>query len=251
MTEDGRMLPRAAQVGRQLKDHGLLVQLTRSDRHRIATKMELVSLASNEMIFDTSGAIEDVFFPLSAVLSLSGTTTDGDAVEINLIGCEGIAGVEVALRTRFCGQPLFSTIVQIPGTALRMKAEHFAEEVDQHPAVNRCVYRYMGFFLSQLQLFGACNRHHSLEQRCARRLLTAQDMTDGAQTLCMTQHQLAQLLGVSRQSIDRVLHVLEERNILHLSRGQVRIHDRKELKLLSCLCYRILRRGRHGLLASA
>src|SRR5215217_7067022 len=127
MTEDGRMLPRAAQVGRQLKDHGLLVQLTRSDRHRIAKKMELVSLASNEKIFDRSGAIEDVFFPLSAVLSLSGTTTDGDVVEINLIGCEGIAGVEAACRTHFCCQPLVTTIVQMAGTALRMSAEHFPE----------------------------------------------------------------------------------------------------------------------------
>ena len=245
------MLPRPALLASELNDHGLLAQLARSDRHRIAKKMELVSLASNEMIFDTSGAIEDVFFPLSAVLSLSGTTTDGDVVEINLIGCEGIAGVEVACRTHFCCQPLVTTIVQMAGTALRMSAEHFAEEVDQHPAVNRCVYRYMGYFLSQLQLFGACNRHHSLEQRCARRLLTAQDMSDGAQTLRMTQHQLAQLLGVSRQSIDRVLQVLEERNILQLSRGRMRIHDRKELKLVSCLCYRILRRERHGLLASA
>jgi CRP-like cAMP-binding protein len=185
------------------------------------------------------------------VLSQSGASSDGNVVEINLIGCEGIAGVEVALRTQFSGQPLVSTVVQIPGTALRMKAEHFAEEVDQHPAVNRCVCRYMGFFFAQLQLFVACNRHHSLEQRCARRLLTAQDVSEGAKTVTVTQHRLAQMLGVSRQSVDRVLHSFEEANVVQLGRATVRIQDRQRLKQLSCRCYGLLRRELRGLLASA
>jgi len=245
------MLPSAAHLASQLRDHGLLAQLTTRDRRRIASKMELVSLVPDETIFAASEAIQDVFFPLSAVLSQSGATSEGHVVEINLIGCEGIAGVEVALRTRFCGQPLVSTVVQIAGTALRMKAEHFAEEVDQHPAVNRCVCRYMGFFFAQLQLFIACNRHHSLEQRCSRRLLTAQDLSDGSRTVKVTQQQLAQMLGVSRQSVDRVLHILEERNVVRLSRGNVRIEDRQELKHLSCHCYRLLRRELRSLLASA
>lgn len=234
-------VPEAQPVVNQLEDHRLLAGLPIKDRRRIAKKMQLVDLASSSLQSESNSVIREVFFPLSAVFSLSGTTSEGHVVEISQIGSEGIAGVEVALRTQFSGQRLVSTVVQVPGTALRMKAEHFAEEVDQHSAVNRCVRRYMGFFFAQLQLSIACNRHHSVKQRCARRLLTAQDLS-GTQDVQITQHQLAHLLGVSRQSIDRVLHRLAKRGIVRLSRGTVRIQDRRRLKRLSCRCYRLLKR---------
>jgi hypothetical protein len=232
----------------QLDGNRLLAALPLKDRRRIAKKLQLVTLVPSPLRDAAKGVTRDVYFPLSAVFSLSGTTAEGGVVEIGQIGCEGIAGVEVALRTPFCGQPLVSTLVQIPGTALRMKADHFADEVDRCASVNRCVRRYMGFFFAQLQLFIACNRHHSLEQRCARRLLTAQDLS-GTNQVRITQHHLAQILGVSRQSIDRVLHDLGGRDIVGLSRGAVRIQDRQRLKFLSCRCYRLARRELHEFLS--
>jgi len=228
-------------VMNQMEGHRLLARLPLQDRRRIAQKMHVVCVDQESVRYESTGVIEDVFFPLSAVFSLSGTTSEGHMVEIGQIGCEGIAGVEVALRTPLCGQRLVSTGVEIAGTALRMNAGHFAEEVDQYSTVNRCVRRYMGFFFSQLQRSIACNRHHSLEQRCARRLLTAQDLS-GEQDVHMTQHQLAHMLGASRQSVDRVLQILAEQAIVHLRRGTVRIEDRLRLKRLACGCYRLLRR---------
>lgn len=225
----------------QLAGHRLLGSLPMKDRRRLAGKLRLVTLTQGQLTYEPEGVIREVFFPLSAVFSLSGTTLEGGVVEISQIGCEGIAGVEVALRTKRCGHPTVSTVVHCAGRALRMSAEEFADEVDRYPAVNRCVRRYMGFFFAQLQLFTACNRHHTLEQRCARRLLIAQDLS-GTRDLRMTQHRLAQLLGVSRQSVDRVLQELGDREILGLRRGGLRIHSRQQLKFLSCLCYRLAKK---------
>lgn len=234
------------QMVHELTGHSLLAGLPVKDRRRISRKMEVVSLAASQVVSESSGAIRDVFFPLSAVLSLIGTTAEGNVVEIGQIGREGIAGVEAALRT--VGQPLLSTTVQIPGTALRMSAEHFAREVDESSSLNRCVRRYMGFVFAQLELSVACNRHHALEERCARRLLTAQDLSGRTQVL-MTQHQLAQLLGASRQSVDRVLQGLADEGILRLSRAKIQILDRQALKTRSCPCYRLIKRELDALLA--
>jgi CRP-like cAMP-binding protein len=240
--------PDAEPTVRQLDGHGLLAGLPLKDRRRIAKKLHSVILAEGKLPYEPDGVIREVFFPLSAVFSLSGMTSEGGEVEIVQIGSEGIAGVEVALRTKFSEQPLVHTRVQIPGAALCMTAEQFADEVDQSPAVNRSVRRYMGFFFAQLQLFTACNRHHTLEQRCARRLLTAQDLA-GRPDVRMTQHHLAQLLGVSRQSVDRVLQHLGDRDILGLKRGGVRIHSRQQLKGLSCRCYRVAKKELSDFLA--
>ncbi len=233
-----------------MRRHVLLAGLPRKDRLRIAEKLELVSLPANLRLYDSHMVIHDVFFPLSAVLSLSGTTAEGAVVEIGQIGREGVAGVETAFRTLLCGHPLASMLVENSGTALRMKAVDFAEEVDQYASVNRCVRRYMGYWFLQLQLSTACNRHHPLVQRCARRLLTAQDLTGTADQL-MTQYQLAQMLGTSRQSVERVLKLLHKNHIVALSRGCVRIEDRAQLKRLACRCYRLIKREWDALFAAS
>ena len=157
--------------------HRLLSMLSRHDRRRIARKVRLVTLAPLHRLYEVSGVITDVFFPLSAVLFFLGTTMEGHVVEVGQIGSEGIAGVEVAMRTRFAGMSLLTAAIEVPGVALQMKADDFAEEVDRYASVNRCVRRYIGFFLAQLQFLIACNRHHAVEQRGARWLLSLQDRT--------------------------------------------------------------------------
>lgn len=198
--------------------------------------MELVTLSPHDLLYRPPGVIREVFFPLTAVLVLSEETSEGHVVEIGQVGREGIAGVEVALRTQWCGKALVRTGIQIPGTALRMRAEHFAEEVDASLSVNRCVRRYMGFFFAQLQVLVACSRHHSLEQRGARWLLALQDRA-GARELRVTQQHLADMLGVARQSADRWLGELHEAGIIDRRRAVLTIGDRSRLLARTCDCY--------------
>jgi CRP-like cAMP-binding protein len=219
--------------------HRLLSRLSGTDRRRMARKMEVVSLSSLHPLYEMSGVISNVFFPLSAVLFFLGTTLEGQVVEVGQIGNEGIAGVEVAMRTSYAGMSLMTASTQIPGVALRMKADDFAEEVDRYSTVNRCVRRYLGFFLAQLQFLIACNRHHNVEQRGARWLLALQDRT-GSRKLRITQQHLADMLGVTRQSAERLLNDFETAEILGNQRGTVIIKDRPRLHDRACACYRML-----------
>lgn len=228
-----------AEIERLCARHRLLSKLAGTDRRRIARKMRLVSLAPLHRLYEVSGVITDVFFPLSAVLSFMGTTMEGSVVEVGQIGSEGIAGVEVAMRTRFAGMSLMTAAIEVPGIALRMKAEDFAEEVDRYATVNRCVRRYIGFFLAQLQFLVACNRHHSVEQRGARWLLSVQDRT-GSRDMLLTQQHFADMLGVTRQTADKLLTDFEGVNILESRRGAVRINDRSKLLDRACDCYRMI-----------
>src|ERR1043165_9724934 len=139
--------------------HRLLSMLSGKDRRRIARKVRVVSLPPLHRLYEVSGVITDVFFPLSAVLFFLGTTVEGDVVEVGQIGSEGIAGVEVAMRTRDAGMSLMTAGIEVPGVPLQMKADDSAEEADVHATVNRGVRRYIGFVLAQLQLLIACNRH--------------------------------------------------------------------------------------------
>jgi hypothetical protein len=201
--------------------------------------MRVVSLAPVHRLYEMSGVISNVFFPLSAVLFFLGSTLEGQVVEVGQIGSEGIAGVEVAMRTRFAGLSLMTAAIEVPGIALQMKADDFAEEVDRYSTVNRCVRQYIGFFLAQLQFLIACNRHHSVEQRGARWLLSLQDRTE-SRDLWLTQQHLADMLGVTRQTAERLLSGFEVRNILNSHRGAVTIKNRGKLLERACDCYHMI-----------
>ena len=229
--------------------HRLLSMLSGKDRQRIARKMRLVSLTPLHRLYEVSGIITDVFFPLSAVLFFLGTTMEGDVVEVGQIGSEGIAGVEVAMRTQFAGMSLMTAAIEVPGVALQMRADDFAEEVDCYAAVNRCVRRYLGFFLAQLQFLIACNRHHTVEQRGARWLLSLQDRT-GSRDLALTQQHFADMLGITRQTAEKVLTDFESGNILDSRRGAVTIKDRSGLLDRACDCYHRIAIRLKGLFAA-
>jgi Crp-like helix-turn-helix domain len=228
--------------------HRLLSNLSDKDRQRIAKKMRLVSLTPLHRLYEVSGVIKEVFFPLSAVLFFLGTTVEGDVVEVGQIGSEGIAGVEVAMRTRDAGMSLMTAAIEVPGVALQMKADDFAEEVDGHATVNRCVRRYIGFVLAQLQLLIACNRHHPVEQRGARWLLSLQDRT-GSRDLALTQQHFADMLGVARQTADKLLADFELGKILDNRRGAVTIKDRPRLLDRACDCYEMIAKRLQALFA--
>ena len=87
---------------------------------------------------------------------------------------------------------------------------------------------------------GACNGAHSLKQRLARWLLMMRDRSD-ADSLGITQDLLAEMLGVRRPSITRVVRELERAGLIEPSRRQVTILDRQGLKKASCECYQLVR----------
>ncbi len=220
--------------------HRLLANLDAADREQLTAHMEKIFVLPREVIYWPSRPIDYIYFPLSAVFSLVGTTKEGDTVEIGQVGDEGIVGISATLAFQGNGHSMTKTAVQVPGTALRMKAKLFDEEMDRHGSLNRCVRRYLGVLIDQLVLSVTCNRHHSLEQRCARWLLTAQDRSQ-ADEVPITQEHLADMLGVRRQSAEQTLAALRDKEMISTSRGILTIEQRKTLEAVACECYHIMK----------
>lgn len=220
--------------------HRLIANLTDQDRGQLVQYLEKVFVLPREVIYWPSRPIEHVYFPLSAVFSLVGTTKEGDTVEIGQVGDEGIVGIAVTLAVQGEGHSTTKTAVQVPGTALRMKGKVFDEEMGRNHSLNRCVRRYLGVLFDQLILAVTCNRHHSLEQRCARWLLAAQDRSQ-ADEVPITQEHLADMLGVRRQSAEQTIAALRDKEMIATSRGILTIEQRKALEAVACECYRIMK----------
>jgi CRP-like cAMP-binding protein len=86
----------------------------------------------------------------------------------------------------------------------------------------------------------ACNAAHELENRMARWLLTLQDRL-GAEDLHVTQEFIAQMLGVQRTYVARVLAALEKSGSIRRSRGVITVAARRKLEGQACECYLAVR----------
>jgi hypothetical protein len=105
-------------------------------------------------------------------VSLVQPLENGPMIEVGMIGNEGFVGVPVLLGA---GTSPLETMVQIPGSALRMQSSALKEEAARSSALLRLLLRYVQALHTPVSLTAACNGRHTLPERLARWLLTARD----------------------------------------------------------------------------
>ena len=66
-------------------------------------------------------------------------------------------------------------MVRFPGDALRLSITAFQKHIGKNGRVGRLIDRYLYAFTHQIVQTSACDRLHSMEQRCARWLLMTRD----------------------------------------------------------------------------
>ncbi|MBW4419139.1 MAG: Crp/Fnr family transcriptional regulator [Myxacorys californica WJT36-NPBG1] len=215
----------------------LLSALSEGEYERLVPYLEFVSLPFKQVLYEPNQPIEYVYFPNSGVISMVTITEDGETVEAATTGNEGMVGLAVLLGVE---QSPLQVIAQVAGDALRMRSEVFRREVTPDSLLYTLLLRYTQALISQLSQTVACNRLHSVEERCCRWLLLCHDRV-GAQEFFLTQELLSQMLGVRRASVSVVAAILQKAGLIRYTRGKVRILDRQGLEAASCECYRVVK----------
>jgi CRP-like cAMP-binding protein len=226
----------------------LLAVVPHDERVRLAPDFQLVSLALKDTLYVEDEPIEHVYFPVTGVLSLVSRMADGRAVEVATIGNEGMVGLPVFLQATLTSA--HRAFAQIPGEALRMPAQRFADAIagSENGGLHRALHRYTQALMSMIGRAVACNALHSIEQRACRWLLTTHDRTAGDEFL-LTQEFLGQMLGVTRASVNEVARALQQAGAIDYARGRITVLNRAELETRSCECYAVVRTEFDRLLA--
>lgn len=211
----------------------LLEALPSSDLRRVLAEFETVELAFADVLYTPTERLSHVYFPTTSFISLI-MPVDESALEVGLIGNEGMFGIPLVLGVDV--SPV-RAVVQGAGSALRMDAARFCRELERSQALKREINRYVFVHLSQLAQTASCTRFHVVEARLARWLLMTQDRAH-ADNFQITQEYLAFMLGVRRVGITKAASSLQKRSLIHYSRGNITVLDRRGLKAASCGCYK-------------
>jgi CRP-like cAMP-binding protein len=212
----------------------LLAALPRRDYERLLAELELVALTYGEVLYEPGARIRYVYFPNDAIVSLL-VVVEHKALEVTLVGREGLVGIPLALGADLA--PV-RALVQGTGSALRMKAASFREELERCVPLQREIYRYAYAKLVQARQTAACNRFHQVDQRLARWLLITHDRVRGNR-VHLTHEFLADMLGVRRVGVTTAAAELQRRGLIEYHRGDIRILDRRRLETAACSCYRL------------
>jgi CRP-like cAMP-binding protein len=221
----------------------LLTLLPRAMRDRLLPQFETVSLGIKDILYEPNAPIEYVYFPLNGVMSMVSILKGGAHIEVATTGNEGMLGLPVFLGRDSTPLQAFS---QVPGESLRMKASAFKRHLKAEPALTTVLQRYTQAMMVQIAQGTACNRAHSIQQRCCRWLLMTHDRVFSDDFL-LTQEFLGQMLGVRRATVSEVAGELQRAGLIQYSRGRVTITDRQGLERCACECYAIIRDEYDGL----
>lgn len=159
---------------------------------------------------------------------------DGSTVEAGVAGREGVAGLPVVLGAD--STPM-RFVVQIPGTAVRVRAKIISDAFNRGGALQSLLLAYAHALFIGAAQSAACNAHHPLEGRLARWLLTSGDGVQ-ADELPLTQEFIATMLGVRRAGVAYAASALKEAALINYRRGSIQILDRSGLEATACECYR-------------
>lgn len=212
----------------------LLEKLPQPIQNSILSRLEEVRIPAGTVLYEAEQVPRYAWFITSGLVSKMVSMSDGRSAEVGLCGNEGVVPSWHLLDGSTQGPT--RCVVQVDVQALRMPFPELKREMERTPVlrqlVQRCAHR-RSMILSQI---AACNRLHGAEERLARWLLTAHDLT-GHNSVLLSQGFLADILGARRTTVTLAAGALRRRKLISYRRGQIQILDHRRLESAACECY--------------
>ncbi|WP_206244850.1 Crp/Fnr family transcriptional regulator [Novosphingobium terrae] len=217
-----------------LSRNALLATLNEDDRRRLMPHMLVFEMRNGDLLQEAGEEVIHTWFPCGPGMAAFSVATHDHAmaVEVALVGREGAIGGIVSNGH----VPAFATAqVRYGGRFLRIKTAALEQLKLDSISLRHWFSRYSDCLLAQVFQTAACNATHTIAQRTAKWLLAAIARTGDCQ-FEMTQEQLAEMLGVGRTFVTRVVSRLRQDGTIETRRGVIIVRNEEILRRTACTC---------------
>jgi CRP-like cAMP-binding protein len=216
----------------------LLAALPRRDYQRLRPVLRTAHLAA-ETPLPHCGQTR-VYFPGTGLCSIINKMADGSGIEVACIGNEGVVGIDALSGDSPTERNGFVQVAD--GTVEYLPVPFFERELARNGRFREVVDRFCNSFVGIVIQAVACNRLHTLDERCSRWLLSAHDRL-GRGRFELKARFLARAMGVKNSEVAAILASLEEHGLVQYDGQSVSILDAIGLRRLACSCYEAMKRA--------
>jgi CRP-like cAMP-binding protein len=200
----------------------LLARLDEESRRALARSARVRDVAAGATVFAQGDPADGLYVVVSGELRVIVASPSGDEATVALLR-EGEACGELGLID---GQPRSATVVASQRTKLlAVRREDFIEWLRPRPEAALALLATLSTRLRRMDETLADFAFLDLPQRLAKRLLELANASDDGTLIRVTQADLASMLGVSRESVNKELNALARAGTIELARGSIRVCD--------------------------
>ena len=194
-----------AHVQQSAVHNRLLKAMSPEDFARLQSYLEPMDLTSGQTLSKPNARTEHLYFMETGIASITAEGSNGRA-EIGMIGREGVVGATPVLLGT--DRVPYDHFVQLPGSALRIRADVVCAAVNESPTLRKLLQRYILTEMVQVRQTAFSNATQEIEARLARWLLMCHDRGDGDELLLKHEF-LSMMLGVRRSGVTLAMQQLE------------------------------------------
>lgn len=215
----------------------LLAALPEAEREKVRPHLQTCKLERDQVLWEMDEIREYVYFPIDSMICLLHEAESGVSVEVGMTGRQGMIGV-----VTFIGDAKMAkrAVVQNAGTAYRITAKEAEKLIEKSEPFRDICMSYTQALLAQISQNVICNRLHSVDKQVSKYLLACYDCL-GTREFAVTHAQIANTLGVRRETVSVAAHDLQDQGLIEYSRGKLKILDRPALIAATCECYEAVR----------
>ncbi len=214
----------------------MLAALTDQQHSDVTAHLMPVWLVSGEVLCEPDKSLTQIYFPVSALVSLLHRKADGTAVKMALIGNEGVVGVALSIGDLYAP---CRAVVSRSGWAYVLSGPRLKEATDRSNTLLQWLLRYTQRLVAQMAQSTLCASQHSTDERVCRWLLQRLDRLDGDE-VNVTHTAMADAVGVPSAVLGVSLAVLRANGLLHYSQGHITVVDRAGIEARVCECYHLM-----------
>jgi CRP/FNR family transcriptional regulator, cyclic AMP receptor protein len=208
---------------------GLFGGLDDEARRALWATMRRRRFARGDIIFHEGDPGDSLHHIVKGHVSLKTSTPQGDQAILRVLGPDGIVG-DFALISP---APRAATVTALePTETMMLDRESFAALRKAHPSVNDFLINASVAEVRRLSAALVEALYLPVETRVMRRVHELVELYRGGETICVPlgQDEIAQLAGVTRQTVNKVLAKAQHDGVLHVERGRLLILDPDEIR---------------------